>query len=191
MIGNAGFQHSVTRSARLRATMSAMRHLAPFFAVLVLILPHAADAAVPKCFMSSKSDLSGTKSFNLMSSTDVSAYKNFVMSGLLCPSACYDATATFTFKGTSVVVQVKNTNKCDQSKEPTKETATAAGRGCSAGQKPPSIAVKLVGSARKLSPIKDRCDVDAITKAVDGTPSEGATVSSTFVLQAQLSEKIG
>src|SRR3989344_7713993 len=106
MIGDAGFQHSVPRSVRLRATMSAMRHLAPFFAVLVLSLPHAADAATPKCFMSSKSDLSGTKSFNLMSPADVNAYKSFVMGGLLCPSACYDAAAIFTFKGTSVVVQV-------------------------------------------------------------------------------------
>src|SRR3989338_4006776 len=170
--------------------MSAMRLFVSFFAVLALSLPYAVDAAAPKCFMSSKSDLSGTKSFNLTSTADVNAYKTFVMGGLLCPSACYDAAAIFTFKGTSVVVQVKNTNKCDPSKEPTKETATAAGRGCSAGQKPPSIAVKLVGSARKLSPIQDRCDVDAITKAVDGTPSEGATVSSAFVLQAHLSEKI-
>ncbi len=168
--------------------MSAMRLFVSLFAVLALSLPFAAGAATtPKCFMTTSANPAGTKEFEIPAG--IPDYKKFIENRLLCPSACYDDTATVTFRGTTITVKVTATNKCDP-EEATKENAASASRGCSKGQTKPGLVLKVLGSAKKQPPIPYRCDVDAIKNATDGTPSDSAGVSSAFVLQAHLSEKI-
>lgn len=169
--------------------MSAMRIFASFFVAVLLVAPFAVSAVekVPKCFLTSSTNPTGTKAFKLTSATEVDAYKNYVLGRLLCPSACYNIQAQLAFKSDTVTVAVVGTNACAP-KDASKESAASARRGCLTGNTAPSISVKLIGTVVKLPPIKNRCDVQAILKSTDG--GSGSTVEKSTALKAQLLEKI-
>jgi hypothetical protein len=164
-----------------------VRTFTRLFIVGIFLLPMVSSAqssTKPSCFLTSSKDPSGQKTFDpLKESKEMQQY---IDSGMLCPTGCYDIALTLTFQdATKVSAAIKAANKCG-SDEPTKETADKLNRGCSDGQTHPAISIKSVGTVLKLpKEPKDRCDIETIRKI-----SSGQGVSKTFALQSQLNNAI-
>ena len=141
-----------------------MRHLVLFLSVLTLSLPYAADAAAPKCFMTSSANPSASKSFTLFSAaTDV---RDFLQKAVVCPTACYNETVTLNVSVTGIDAKIVAKSQCGKD-TPTVEAAQKYGLGCTQGkQKSPTVTIYITGLTEKIIGPKSRCDTTTLTQAI-------------------------